>query len=128
MSIFPSIAKVRVRRRVAAIASLFALLLQLAVPVLHERDTLVVSGVHHSGGSELELHVADWHTEPSDHHDAARCSQCRIVSQARTLSAPLRIVAAMLLRCDRLEVASPLRVPAPVGLESASPRGPPSLS
>jgi hypothetical protein len=128
MSMFPSMAKVRVRRRFAAIAGLFALLLQLAVPVLHERDSLVVSGVHHSGGSELELHIADWRTEPAAHHDAARCSQCRIVSQARTLSAPMLVVASPLVQTDRLEAASPQGFPAPVGLESVSPRGPPSFA
>lgn len=128
MSILSSIAKVRVRRRFAAFAGLFALLLQLAVPVLHERDTLVVSGVHHSGGSELELHVADWHTEPASHHDSANCSQCRIVSQARTLSAPHLFLSAPLLRSDRLDVVPFLRLPAQRGLETASPRGPPALA
>lgn len=115
----------RTRRRFAAFAGLLALVVQLAVPVLHERDDWIVTGVHHSGGSSPELHVADWQANPDAHHDAGRCSQCRVVSQARTLAAPRLVLGQLAVRSQWLEWPSVLEVAPERGFDQAAPRGPP---
>lgn len=118
----------RTRRRLAAFAGLLALVVQLVVPVLHDRDDLVVTGVHHSGGRAPEFHVADWQANPDAHHDAGRCSQCRVVSQARTLAAPRLVLGQPAVRSQWLESSTALEAAPERGLDQAAPRGPPLLA
>jgi hypothetical protein len=125
MNLLAIITKGLGRRRFSVFLALVALVVQLVVPVVHERENLVFEGVHHSGGSAPELHVADWHVDPGSHHDASGCSQCRIVSQARTLSASLIETAVPLLCSDRIDAASFERLAHQRGLDTAPVRGPP---
>lgn len=125
MGMLSTITKGFGRRRFSAFLALVALAVQLVVPVVHERESLVFEGVHHSGGNAPELHVADWHVDPGAHHDSSRCSQCRIVSQARTLSASFLETAVPLLRSDRVDAAPHQRLTHQRGLDTAPVRGPP---
>lgn len=128
MNVFPRIPGTRFRRRLSAAVGLLALVVQLAVPVLHGRDAVAGAQVAHAGEAAVEIRSADGAAHASVPHDDTRCSQCRVVSQARTLSAPLLAVGPSPLRTDWIDLASCLHVPAQDDLESAAPRGPPSIS
>lgn len=125
MNVFPNLNKAWMRRRAGVVLTLFALFVQLAVPVLHERDDLVFAGGHHAGGSAAELHVADWHVDHAAHHDAQRCSQCRMISQARSMFAPVLALRLPLLRSQWLDFSSGLRLGPDRALAVSAPRGPP---
>lgn len=115
-------------RRLQATLCLLAVTLQVAAPALHAPHTANLHPEAVAAGSAGVLLPAHEHDSHEGRHDAASCSQCRLVSQLKSL-APLTIVAAAPAVETGWLTATPLEdLTSFSGRESAAPRAPPVLA
>jgi hypothetical protein len=115
-------------RRFQATLCLLAVTLQVAGPALHAPHTANLHPEAVAAGSAGVLIPAHEHESHQGRHDAASCSQCRLVSQLKSL-APLTIVAAVPAVETGWLTATPLEdLTSCSGRDSAAPRAPPFLA
>jgi hypothetical protein len=117
-----------VTRRLQATLCLLAVAMQVTAPALHAPHEASVRPEVAAVHGAAVLVAAGEHADHGHRHDSSSCSQCRLVSQLKSL-APLSVVA----HAPALEAGWLAAPPAPVvsshaGRDSSAPRAPPVLA
>jgi hypothetical protein len=117
-----------VTRRLKATLCLLAVAMQVSAPALHAPHGPTVRPEVAAAHGAAVLVAADEHADHESRHDSSSCSQCRLVSQLKSL-APLSVVAhAPALEAGWLAAPATLVLSSHAGRGSGAPRAPPVLA